>query len=269
MSTPAGPTPSRTVTRPVLLSAIRLPSPPPNAVDESVVIPLVAAYQRRDPVPPPVVFEIPGGLFELLSGQHRMEAAKRAGFAELMCTVLDKEPTPLEKIALQYRENAHRKKLTIVERADLFASAMEAGNLNGKAVAKLFDTSESSVSRALQVNSRLVDPLKELVAKLQLIPRLAYQLSRLEPADQVPFYEQHKALPTDQFEAKISEFQDAKGKPAKKPPVQVDLPGLRVTLQHDLAAAIQSAKSLWQTLRALADKSLPMTDLPAALRMQG
>lgn len=260
---------ARHTSRAILLSAIRFPDPPPNPIEEAVVVPLVSAYQRNDPVPAPVVFEIPGGRFELLSGQHRVTAAKRAGFAELMCVVLDKAPTELDRIALQFRENAHRRRLNAVEKAELYARAMRAGSLNGKAVAKLFDASESDVSRCLHINARLVDPLKALVANLTLNPRMAYSLSRLESADQVPFHDANRSLPIDPFEAKIADHLDARGKPTKKPPVLVELPGIRATLQHDAAVLLQATKQLWQACKTLVERGLPVSDLPSLLRIQG
>jgi len=245
------------------------PDPPANALDEHVVGGMVEAIKKKVHLPSSLGYEVKEGVIQLVYGLHRREAHIRAGCTEMVCAVMEKAPSPLDYLSLQHAENANRKTFTIIELATLFTRAMSTGGLNGKQVARHFRVSESTVSRALQINARLVDPLKAMVATLALNPRMAYSLSRLDTAEQVPFHNANKALPIDQFEAKIADHLDAKGKPAKKPPVLVELPGIRAVLQHDVSSVLAAAKQLWQACKALADKGGQMSDLPALLRLQG
>jgi ParB/RepB/Spo0J family partition protein len=254
---------------PLLLAAVVTADEPANELDEANVVELEKSYRRGDPIPPMTVYRLDDTRYQLVFGHHRLVAARRAGLEELHFILLHAKPSELELIELQFRENHHRKTFTIIEMAVLFTRAMAAGGWTGKQVARHFGVSESTVSRSLQVNSRLVDPLKALVASLALNPRMAYSLSRLEPADQVPFHDAYKGLPIDQFEAKIADHLDARGKPAKKPPVLVELPGIRATLQHDAAALLQATKQLWQACKTLVERGLPVSDLPSLLRIQG
>jgi hypothetical protein len=60
--------------------------PRANGLDEDHVLDLVAAYDRGEPVPPPVVWNI-GGVWKASQGYHRLEAQIRRGVVSLECEV--------------------------------------------------------------------------------------------------------------------------------------------------------------------------------------
>lgn len=260
------------LTRAIPVGFILPPDPPSNEITDSVAEALRLGFLRNDPIPAITVYPAkhtePGEWFRLLVGQHRLEGAKRAGRAEIQACIVP-EPSTIEKVAIYFRENANRKSLGPIEMASLVTTAMNAGpeKLTGKQVAKLFGISEAAVSKCLAIDKNLHPELKTLVAQLKMVPRAAYIVSRIFPQENQPeFWRLNSARTVDELEDLVS--MQSCDKPKEKG-ASVVVEGVKVTFPPSLEAAASALRKLLETVKVMASKKSPMSDLPFHLRMQG
>lgn len=88
------------------------------------------------------------GLYTVIIGHRRLEAAKRAGLTEVPCVIEDM--TPAEQVETMMVENVHRSDLTVYEQAEGFQLMLTMGS-NVKEVATKTGFSETTIRRRVKL----------------------------------------------------------------------------------------------------------------------
>lgn len=258
------PSSDQTAQQVVSLDLLDLPSQPLNPVDLALVDRIATGYERGDPIPAITVFPVGGGRYEILFGQHRYFARKRAGKTDILANILPERPPPLQVLVMQFKENNDHRELTGMERAAAFFRAKQIGKLTNKAISALFGVSEGTVSRDLQTRESLHPSLKDLQSRMELCPKAAWALSRLPAEVQVPFFEHHKGEKAESIAEAVSDklAELGTGKAKDRPVSGITPGGLRFTIPtKDLKASLAELKRLLAAWQWVIDKKLPPDDL--------
>jgi ParB family chromosome partitioning protein len=118
------------------------------------------------------------GMYVLICGERRWQAAKRAGFTSLACIIRDKPSTPDELLTLQLIENVVRDDLKPIEQARAYRALIEQGWSQNR-LAKELGIAQSSVSDALALLD-LPELVQQLVESGQVPPSTARKVLRVE-----------------------------------------------------------------------------------------
>jgi len=174
--------------REVPVSAI-VPNPhqPRQALDEESLQELAASIREHGLIQPLIVSEIPpkeGGdplsaepRYQLIAGERRWEAAKRAGLE--MVPVLVREATPQQMLELALVENIQRADLNPLEEALAYRSLMDDFGLTQAEVAERVGKSRVTVANIVRLLN-LPDFVKEALAAGQISEGHARALLALE-----------------------------------------------------------------------------------------
>src|SRR5256714_7989353 len=105
------------------LEAIRRnPAQPRQRLDEAGLAELAASLREHGVLHPVLVRPLEGGTYELIAGERRWQAARRAGLATLPALVLHASPRRALELALV--ENVQRADLTALEEAEAYRGLM-------------------------------------------------------------------------------------------------------------------------------------------------
>ena len=141
------------------------PHQPRAYFDEEALASLTASISELGVLQPILVRELPDDRFELIAGERRWRAAKRAGLPSIPVVVraVD-EVLSLEQALV---ENLHREDLNPLEEAAAYQQLMEDFDLTQEQVAQKVGKSRSSVSNILRL-FQLPPSIQRLVAENQL-----------------------------------------------------------------------------------------------------
>ena len=174
--------------REVPVSAI-VPNPhqPRQALDEESLQELAASIREHGLIQPLIVSEIPPEesedplsrtpRYQLIAGERRWEAAKRAGLE--MVPVLVREATPQQMLELALVENIQRADLNPLEEALAYRSLMDDFGLTQAEVAERVGKSRVTVANIVRLLN-LPDFVKEALAAGQISEGHARALLALE-----------------------------------------------------------------------------------------
>jgi ParB family chromosome partitioning protein len=126
---------------------------------------------RQHGVLQPLLVRPCGGQYQLIAGERRLLAAKKAGLETVPCRVLELEDQAMCEAALE--ENLKRKDLNVLEKAQAFKEYMERFGATVDDVAKQLSMSRSSVCNFL----RLLD-LTNFVKEALLAERVSFGHAR-------------------------------------------------------------------------------------------
>ncbi|HXY35825.1 MAG TPA: ParB/RepB/Spo0J family partition protein [Planctomycetaceae bacterium] len=126
---------------------------------------------RQHGVLQPLLVRPCGGQYQLIAGERRLLAAKRAGLETVPCRVLELEDQAMCEAALE--ENLKRKDLNVLEKAQAFKDYMERFGASIDDVARQLSMSRSSVCNFL----RLLD-LTDFVKQALLAERVTFGHAR-------------------------------------------------------------------------------------------
>jgi ParB family chromosome partitioning protein len=126
---------------------------------------------RQHGVLQPLLVRPAGGQYQLIAGERRLLAAKKAGLETVPCRVLELEDQAMCEAALE--ENLKRKDLNVLEKAQAFKDYMERFRASVDDVAKQLSMSRSSVCNFL----RLLD-LTDFVKEALLADRVSFGHAR-------------------------------------------------------------------------------------------
>jgi ParB family chromosome partitioning protein len=141
------------------------PHQPRNYFDEEALASLTASIAELGVLQPILVRELPDDRFELIAGERRWRAAKRAGLPSIPVVVRTvDEVLSLEQALV---ENLHREDLNPLEEAAAYQQLMEDFDLTQEAVAQKVGKSRSSVANTLRL-FQLPPSIQRLVAENQL-----------------------------------------------------------------------------------------------------
>ncbi len=137
------------------------PGQPRKIFKEKELEELSQSIKENGIIQPLVVVELADGGFELVAGERRMRAAKRAGIEHVPVVV--KKATDKEKMVMAIIENVQRSDLNCVEEALAYYQLMEDFQLTQEEVAKKLGKERSSIANYL----RILKLPREVIEKLQ------------------------------------------------------------------------------------------------------
>jgi ParB family chromosome partitioning protein len=141
------------------------PHQPRAYFDEEALASLTASVAELGVLQPVLVREVGDERFELIAGERRWRAAKRAGLQSIPVVVREvDEVLSLEQALV---ENLHREDLNPLEEAAAYQQLMEDFELTQEAVAQKVGKSRSSVANTLRL-FQLPPSIQRLVAENQL-----------------------------------------------------------------------------------------------------
>jgi ParB family chromosome partitioning protein len=141
------------------------PHQPRSYFDEESLASLTASVAELGVLQPVLVREVGDERFELIAGERRWRAAKRAGLPSIPVVVREvDEVLSLEQALV---ENLHREDLNPLEEAAAYQQLMEDFELTQEAVAQKVGKSRSSVANTLRL-FQLPPTIQRLVAENQL-----------------------------------------------------------------------------------------------------
>lgn len=141
------------------------PNQPRGFFDEEALVSLTASISELGVLQPVLVRPLGQDRFELIAGERRWRAAKRAGLQSIPCVVRRIDDTAsLEQAVV---ENLHRQDLNPLEEAAAYQQLIEDFGLSHDDVARRVGRSRSAVSNTLRL-FQLPPGIQKLVAETQL-----------------------------------------------------------------------------------------------------
>jgi ParB family chromosome partitioning protein len=141
------------------------PNQPRKIFKEKELEELSESIKENGIILPLIVVELEDGKFELVAGERRLRAAKKAGLEQV--PVIVKRATDKEKMIMAIIENVQRSDLNCVEEALAYYQLMNEYKLTQEEVAKKLGKERSSVANFLRILN-LPRPVLELLQKEQL-----------------------------------------------------------------------------------------------------
>jgi ParB family chromosome partitioning protein len=138
------------------------PNQPRKIFKEKDLEELTESIRENGIILPLIVAELENGKFELVAGERRLRAAKKAGLEQV--PVILKRATEKEKMVMAIIENVQRSDLNCVEEALAYYQLMNEFKLTQEEVAKKLGKERSSVANYLRILN-LARPVLELLQK--------------------------------------------------------------------------------------------------------
>jgi ParB family chromosome partitioning protein len=230
------------------------PHQPRAYFDEEALATLTASVAELGVLQPVLVREVGDERFELIAGERRWRAAKRAGLPSIPVVVREvDEVLSLEQALV---ENLHREDLNPLEEAAAYQQLMEDFELTQEAVAQKVGKSRSAVANTLRL-FQLPPTIQRLVAENQLsgghakallgTPDRAFQdaLSKRIVAEGLSVREAEDEVRRHNEEADAdAEAPEAAGSPAGPPPAKRLRPPGLLELEELLASHLDTRVSV-------------------------
>jgi len=137
---------AKTVT---IASVVPNPHQPRLSFDEEKLRELAESIREHGVLQPLVVSPLPDGTYELIAGERRLQASKRAGLAEVPVVVRDADER--QKLELAIIENIQRHDLNPIEEAKAYARLIDEFGLTQEEVSKKMGKSRSAVGNAVRL----------------------------------------------------------------------------------------------------------------------
>jgi ParB family chromosome partitioning protein len=141
------------------------PNQPRKIFKEKELEELSLSIKENGIIQPLIVAKMEGGSFELVAGERRLRAAKKANLEKVPVVV--KRATDREKMVMSIIENVQRSDLNCVEEALAYFQLMEEYKLTQEEVAKKLGKERSSIANYLRV-LKLPRTVIELLQKEEL-----------------------------------------------------------------------------------------------------
>ena len=124
------------------------PKQPRTHFDEETIDSLAASIREVGVLQPIVVRRAQGG-YELIAGERRLRAAKKAGLATIPAVVRDSEDADTLREAII--ENIHREDLGPIELAEAFRSLLDDLGLKQETLAERLGVSRSHIANTIRL----------------------------------------------------------------------------------------------------------------------
>ena len=208
---------------------------PRTKMDDAALDDLAASIREHGVMQPILVRPIEGGRFEIVAGERRWRAAKRAGLAEVPALV--KVVPDQSALALALIENIQREDLNPLEQANGIHRLIDEFGLTHEAAAKAVGRSRSAVTNLLRLRD-LAKPVQAYLMGGQLDMGHARALLALPPGQQTAAAARVVAqgLSVRETERLVHQFAHPGRRTGKRGAREVD-PDL-ARLQEDLAEAL-------------------------------
>ncbi len=155
-------------------------SQPRRHFDEDELNELASSISEVGIIQPVVVIAVDSG-YELIAGERRLRAAKKAGLSTIPAVVTEANPDEQQILALV--ENIQRSNLSAVEEAAGLQAIMDRTGMTQTELAERLGRSQSAVANKLRL-LRLEEPVQQLIMEGKLGERQARALLALPPEDQ-------------------------------------------------------------------------------------
>lgn len=149
----------------------------PEALEE-----LAASIESQGIIQPIVVRQIENDKYEIIAGERRWRAARKAGLKEVPCVI--KNVDDRAAIAMALVENIQREDLNVIEEAVALDRLQEEFSLTHQQVAEVIGKSRTTVTNLLRLNQLEMD-VKYLLSERLLEMGHARALLALEGEQQV------------------------------------------------------------------------------------
>ncbi len=208
--TPAGPAPADSRTAIADSSHVhvelieRNPFQPRKDFESEALDELVESV-RQHGVLQPLLVRPSGGQYQLIAGERRLLAAKKAGLETVPCRVLELEDQAMCEAALE--ENLKRRDLNVLEKAQAFKDYMQRFSASVDDVAKQLSMSRSSVCNFLRL-LELTDFVKEALLAERVSFGHARAILSLSHDDQIALCQriESESLSVRETEAAVREI---------------------------------------------------------------
>ncbi len=157
------------------------PAQPRQFFDEAELEELAASIAEVGVIQPVVLIASDHG-YELVVGERRLRAAKKAGLSSIPAIVM--EAAPREQQVMALIENIHRSNLSAIEEAASLRDILENTGWNQSELAARLGRSQSSVANKLRL-LKLEEPVQLLVMQGKLGERQARALVALSGDEQI------------------------------------------------------------------------------------
>lgn len=159
------------------------PEQPRRAFDDEALGALADSIRRHGLLQPLVVRRVGLG-YELIAGERRLRAAKRAGLASVAVVV--RETDPDERLELALIENVQRENLTPLEEAEAYRQLIDSHGLTQEEVAERVGKSRPAITNTLRLLS-LPDAVKAQLESGELSAGHARAVLAVEVGAQTAF----------------------------------------------------------------------------------
>tara|TARA_R110000868_G_C10891442_1_gene763640 strand:- start:28 stop:957 length:930 start_codon:yes stop_codon:yes gene_type:complete len=140
------------VNTPLLIDVSRIkanPGQPRKIFKEKNLEELANSIIENGIIQPLIVMQLEGGNFELIAGERRLRAAKKAGLSQVPVVV--KRGTEKDKMVMSIIENVQRADLNCVEEALAYFQLMEDFQMTQDEVAKKLGKERSTIANFLRI----------------------------------------------------------------------------------------------------------------------
>lgn len=138
---------------------------PRQKFDEESLQELTDSIKEQGIIQPIIVRKISDVDYEILAGERRWQAAKRANLSEVPAIIKNVEDKTA--IAIAIVENVQRKNLNVIEESTVLKRLTDEFSLTHEEIAKIIGKSRAQVTNLLRLNE-LESSVKELVINNQL-----------------------------------------------------------------------------------------------------
>lgn len=133
---------------------------PRKTFNENTLIELTESIKSKGVIQPIIVRIISDGLYEIIVGERRWRAAKRAGLVEIPAII--KDYNELDTIAIALIENIQRENLNPLEEAQAIQELLYKSSMTHAQIAEILGKSRVTVSNLLRLLN-LEDEVKSLI----------------------------------------------------------------------------------------------------------
>jgi len=221
-----------------------LPSPfqPRKRFDDQKLDELTTSIRSHGVLSPVIVRQVPGG-YELVAGERRLRAAKRAGLERIPAVV--REVSNAEMLELALIENLQREDLNPMEEAEVYRRLTEEFYLTQEEVASRVGRDRTSITNALRL-LKLPPEIRQDLIEGTLSAGHARALLALEKqALQLKVRQEviRRGLSVRQTELLVRRLKAAAHPPRKTPRRLPQLSALEESLRRVLATKVRIVRS--------------------------
>lgn len=220
------------------------PMQPRREFTETELDALAASLKEHGLLQPLVVTRRADGSYELIAGERRLRAAKRAGLVTVPVIVREGETDARRKLELAIVENVQRQDLNPIDRALAYAQLAQEFGLTQEEVAQRVSVSRTSVAHALRLLT-LPEDMRRAVATGTLSEGHAkVLLGMADEREQRAWFERILAggVPVAEV-AREARSRTPRGRRARNgaAPLTTDLRAKELALQRRLSARVRIA----------------------------
>jgi len=191
------------------------PYQPRSSVSSAGLDALVASVQQSGIVQPILVRRF-GSRYQIIAGERRWRAARRAGLAKVPVVVRDVPDDRLLELALV--ENIQREDLSALEEAEAFRRLQEELHLTQEEVARRVGRERSTVANTLRL-LRLGRPVRDLLARGRIEAghaRALLALDRAEDQTELAREAAQRGLSVREVERRVAQIRAPRAAPAAR-----------------------------------------------------